>query len=146
MREPLLRHEVVGLEGSFQVGDVDADRASHQHVLGSLGNLAIHLEQVGLLERLEPEEVVLKVARKVYLSVDSLVVVSDDVVDFRREQRCIAPLSILIVVQLVGNVKYARLRSGVELADSHAVGELGVVRVDDGHVGASLCRQIRNLL
>lgn len=62
MDEPLLGHEVVGLDGLVNVSAMDADGNSHQHVLRSLDRAAVDLEQVGLLQGLEPEIVVAEVA------------------------------------------------------------------------------------
>ena len=41
MREPLLAHEVVSLESCLQIVKVDADGASHEHVLGTLSDLTV---------------------------------------------------------------------------------------------------------
>lgn len=38
MGEPLLRQQVVSLDGCINVTFVNPDRHPHQHVLGSLGN------------------------------------------------------------------------------------------------------------
>ena len=55
MREQLLRHHVVGLDGGVDVFAVDADRHPHQHVLRTLDNLAVDLQQVAALQGFEPE-------------------------------------------------------------------------------------------
>jgi hypothetical protein len=73
--EPLLGHEVVGLDGAVHVGTVNTHGHAHQHVLRSLHRLAIDLEQIGLLERLKAEVVVAKVT-----------VVDDGRVDFLRKK------------------------------------------------------------
>ena len=66
---------------------MDTDRAPHQHVLGTLGDLAIHSQQVGLLKRLEPEEVVIEVAGVIKLRIDLLIVLLHNVVDGVGEER-----------------------------------------------------------
>jgi hypothetical protein len=74
MCEPTLGHQVVGLDmckilmsnmsslaepecshlnGGLDISAVDADGNAHEHVLGSLGNLAANLEQIGALKSLE---------------------------------------------------------------------------------------------
>ena len=40
------RHQVVGLDGSLDVGAVDADSNTHDHMLGTLGNTPVELEEV----------------------------------------------------------------------------------------------------
>ena len=44
MREPLLAHQIVGLEGGIKITEVNPYRASHEQVLGSLSYLAIDAE------------------------------------------------------------------------------------------------------
>ena len=48
--------------GAHNITLVDAQRDAHQHLLRPLGDLAVHLLQVRLLEGLEAEVVVLEVA------------------------------------------------------------------------------------
>ena len=62
VREPALRQEVVGLDRAREVAAVDADRHAHQHVLRPLDDAAVDAEQVGALEGLEAEVVVVEVA------------------------------------------------------------------------------------
>ena len=62
MREVLLGHELVGLDGGVDVLAVNADRNSHNHVLGPLRDLAVAAHQVATFEGLEAEVVVLEVA------------------------------------------------------------------------------------
>ena len=52
VREVLLGHEVVRLDGGRDVRLVDADRHAHQHVLRPLDDLPVDLEQVGALQSL----------------------------------------------------------------------------------------------
>lgn len=59
--EPALRHVVVGVHSSLDVLSVNANGNSHKHVLGSLSNLSIKLEQVGTLKRFEAKEIELEV-------------------------------------------------------------------------------------
>ena len=60
--KPALRHQVVGLDCALDVVLVDADGDAHEHVLRTLGDLAVELQQVRALERLEAEVVVVEVA------------------------------------------------------------------------------------
>ena len=55
MREPALAHEVVGLDGTFDVMLVDANGNSHIHVLRALGYLTVQFEEIGLFQGLKPE-------------------------------------------------------------------------------------------
>ncbi len=44
--EPLARHQVVALDDGLEVIAVYADGYSHEHVLGTLNNFAIHSHQI----------------------------------------------------------------------------------------------------
>ena len=146
MSEPLLRHQVVGLECRLKVFLMDTNGAPHQHVLGSLGNLSVHFEQVGSLQSLEAEEVILEVARVGNLLVDSLVVLNHDLVDFLGKKWRISALLVFIVVELVSHILHAIVGSLVESLDGDSVGQHRVVGVHDCHVGARLSRQICDFL
>ena len=145
MGEPLLTHQVVRLEGSLQVRHVDADRAPHEHVLRSLHNLAIHLQEIGSLQRLEAEKVILEVTGVVNHFIYALIVVLNDLQDVIGQERRWSAALVLAVVQLLGRGKNAAIGLIMQSLDGNSVGELGVVRVHNGHVGASFGGQIRNL-
>lgn len=61
MSEELARHEVVSLKDTLNIVTPDADSHTHDHVLGTLNNLAINLEEVGSLKSLEAKVLVLEV-------------------------------------------------------------------------------------
>ena len=81
MSEPHLRHQIVRLEGTLEIEQVDTDGAAHQHVLWPFDNLAFDLEQVTTLEGLEAEEVVVEVAGVVESGVDLVAVLLEHIVD-----------------------------------------------------------------
>ncbi len=54
--EELLRHEIVGLDGAFDVLAVDTNSDTHEHVLGTLSNLAVNTEKVGSSRVLKPKK------------------------------------------------------------------------------------------
>ena len=145
MGEPLLAHQVVGLEGCLEVANVDANGAPHEQVLGSLGDLAIDSQEVGLLEGFESEEVVCEIAGVIDDFVNALIVVFDDGVDFWGEEGSWAALLVMVVVELASDGKDAAVGRVVQGLDRHAVGELGVVGMDDGQIGASFGGQLSNL-
>ena len=145
MCEPLLAHQVVGLKSSLQIIEMNANRAPHEHVLGPLGHLTVDFEQVGPLKRLKAEEVVLKISRIVNHFINALIVVLDDPVDLVGEKRCRPVALILKVVKLVGNLANATSRPIMKCLHCHSIGQFGVVRVHNGHVGARLRSQIRDL-
>ena len=62
MSEPLLAHVVVCLESWIQIIEMNTDGASHEHVLWSLSDLSIYFEQIGALQSLETEEVIVEIS------------------------------------------------------------------------------------
>ena len=74
MREVLLAHQLVGLDGRVDVLAVDPDRDPHDHVLGPLRDLAVAAHQVASLEGLEAEVVVLEVSVIYNSSVDLVLI------------------------------------------------------------------------
>lgn len=62
MSEPSVTHEVVGLDGGIDVGLVNTNGHSHEHVLWSLNDLTLDLEEVGSFESLETEVVVVVIS------------------------------------------------------------------------------------
>ena len=55
MGEVTLRHQIVSLKDTLDVGAVDTDSDTHQEVLWPLGYAAIKLQQIGTLKSLESE-------------------------------------------------------------------------------------------
>jgi hypothetical protein len=49
MCEILLQHEVVHLEDLVNVGPVNTDCHTHDHMLGVFGNAAVNAEKTGVL-------------------------------------------------------------------------------------------------
>ncbi len=92
MGEVLLRHEVVRLDGTLDVLAVDTNSDTHEHVLGSLGDLAVDAEEVGTLERLEAEEVVVEVALVDDGRVELVLVLHDDLVGGVRDHGAVTAI------------------------------------------------------
>ena len=64
VREHAFGHQVVRLDGSRDIVLVDADRHAHEHVLGTLDDLAVNAEQVGALQGLHVQRGWVEVRRK----------------------------------------------------------------------------------
>ena len=62
MREVLLAHQFIRLDGRVDVTPVNPDRDPHNHVLRPLRDLAVAAHQITTFEGLEAEVVVLEVA------------------------------------------------------------------------------------
>jgi hypothetical protein len=55
MSEIALRHQVVSLDYTVNIGAMNADCDTHYHVLWAFSNTAINAEKVGTFEGLESE-------------------------------------------------------------------------------------------
>lgn len=84
-----LRHEVVGLDDLLEVGTVNTDRDTHDHVLRSLDNLAVDSKQIRSLEGLEPEIVVGEISIVDDGRIEHLFVLHDNLVNVLRDHRCL---------------------------------------------------------
>lgn len=134
-----LREEVVGLDDLVDVVSVNAAGHAHEHELRALGDLSVHLEKVGLLERLEAEEVVLKVACVHDGLVEALLVLLHNVVEFLRDERRVrACLGVSVAVEHLDELGEGRDGALVEVGDGDARGQDGVVGVLRGHGGGDL--------
>ena len=130
VREVLLRHERVRLDRRVDVVLVDAERHAHQHVLRPLGDLAVHAQQVRLLERLEAEVVVLEVAVVHDRRVEAVAVLGDDLVHVVRHERRVLPgARVLVLVERVHHGGEALVGHLVQVGDGDARGEPRVVGV-----------------
>ena len=81
MSEPLVTHEVVGLDCSLYVMLVDANTHSHEHVLGPLCNLPVNLEKIRSLESLEPKVIIVKVSLEIDSALQNTTVLFDYLID-----------------------------------------------------------------
>ena len=146
MSEPLLTHQVVCLEGSLKVVYMDANRASHKHLLGSLGDLTLDFQEISFLKSLESEKVILKVARIVNHLIYALKVVPDHSINFVCQERCWPVTLVLVVVELVSASQYAIISAIVQGLNRDSIRKHCVVWMDDCHIGASFGGQICNFL
>ena len=89
MGEVALTHQVVGVERFLDVGVVDANSDTHEHVLRSFSHLTVEFEQVGALQGLETEVVVVVVSLVIDVVVEYLGVGHDDLVDFLGDERSV---------------------------------------------------------
>lgn len=89
VNKPLLRHEIISLDSAINISAMNTNSDSHQHMLRSLDSSSINLEQIGLLERLEPEIVVVEVAIVDNRRVDSVRVGLNHVAEFLGHERLV---------------------------------------------------------
>ena len=81
VNEPPLTHQIVRIHSSINIFLVNAHRNAHEHVLRALDQLAIDAQQVGPLQSLESEVVVVKITIVDDLRIKTLSVARNDVVD-----------------------------------------------------------------
>ena len=106
MREEFMAHQFVGLDGGVDVISVDANRHSHQHMLGSFHYFPIDSEQVAPLKCFEAEVVVVEVPGEVENFVKFLVVFLNYVVDCLVEERSWPVAFVFAGEELLGYVFY----------------------------------------
>ena len=125
---------------------MDANGGSHEHVLGSFDNFAIHFEKVAALQGLKSKEVIVVVTGVVDHLVDLVSIVQDDLVCLVTEQRGLSASFVFAGVQCVGRVSNVVKGGFVEVFDDDSVGEDGVVWMHDRQIGGRLCRQLIDLI
>mmetsp|Transcript_39014 Transcript_39014/g.91260 ORF Transcript_39014/g.91260 Transcript_39014/m.91260 type:complete len:642 (+) Transcript_39014:465-2390(+) len=116
--EPLLGHELVRLDRSVEVAFMDTDRDAHQHVLWALGDLAVHAQQIRLLERLETEKVILKITVVHDGCIKPLLVVHNNRVDVIGDERSLLAVArVDVLVQLIHDSGKRLLSHLVQVGD-----------------------------
>ncbi|GIX65122.1 signal peptide containing protein [Babesia caballi] len=143
--EVLLAHEVVRLDGAFNVAAVDACRHAHKHVLRALDDLVVNAQQVRALQRLQAEVVVLEVPRVIDLGVDAIDVRHQEAVDLLADQGRVAVVNVLVLEERRRDLAVVVLRVLVEVVHHDARSQFGVVGVSGRHVSARLRRQLVEL-
>lgn len=146
MGEESLRHEVVSLDGLLNVGAVDTDSDSHDHVLWAFHDLAVHSKKVRSLESLETEVVVGKVPIVDDGRIENVLVVHDDLVDIvGNHGRVLAGLGVDPFVQIVHDGREGLLGLLVQVGDGDSGSEDSVVWVFGGEVRGGLGCQVVQL-
>jgi hypothetical protein len=144
--EPLLTHEVIGLESCFEVILVNTDRDTHQQVLGSFGNgFVFTAEQVRFFQSLETEEVVIEISGVVDLCVNFISIGHNNRVCFVAEEGSFSALSVSEFVKFFSDFSDIVESGLVEGEDGNLIGKHGVVGVYNCHVCAGLSTQVDNL-
>ena len=144
VREELLRHHVVRLDGVVDVLAVDANGDAHEHVLRPLHHLPVDLEQVAPLERLEAEVLVGEVAVVDDGGVEAVGVLLDDlVVELGDHGGGLAVRRHL--VEVLHHLREDLLGLLVEVGHHDPGGQDGVVGVLGGHGGGDLGGQVVQL-
>ena len=100
-------------------------------MLRSFHDFCVDFEQVGSFECFEAEEIKAKVSFEVDGSVELLVVLTDDLVNFRGEERRIAAALVLAVKQLLGHIFDGGPGLFSQIVDGDPCGEDAVMRVHD---------------
>lgn len=92
MCEPLVAHEIIGLEGRLEIVPVNSNRYAHKQVLGPLSYaLVLYSQKVRSLQSFEPKKVVVVVQSIVYLLVNRICVLHHYLVCALTYQGCWSP-------------------------------------------------------
>jgi len=100
-------------------------------VLRSFHDSSVDFEQVGPFKCFEAEEIKAKVSFEVDGSVELLVVLTDDLVNFLGEERRIAAALVLAVIELLGHIFDGGPGLFSQIVHGDPRGEDAVMRVDD---------------
>ena len=84
---------------------MDSEGASHEHVLWSLDDLALGLEEIAPLEGLEAEEVVVEVSRVIQLGIDLVSVLLYHSLELGVDHACISALLVYHLIQFLDHLK-----------------------------------------
>ena len=140
MGEVFVGHQVVRLDRALDIFTVDPNSYPHDHVLRSLGDLAIKTEQVGALQSLEAEVLVVEVSVVDDGGVQLICMFHDDIVGVVcNHPSRLSRLGIDIVVEVGDDSGELLLGLLVEVGDCYASSEDSVIRMGDGHVCGGLC-------
>ena len=104
MSEPHVAHQVISLEGGFQVVQMDPDGTAHQHMLRSLNDLSVLSEQVGTFQGFESEKVVVEIAIVIDFGVNFVRIFDENVVHLFTEEASWAASHVRIVVEALSHV------------------------------------------
>ena len=130
MGEVALAHQVVGVEGFLDVGVVNTDRHTHQHVLRAFSHFTVELEQVGALQGLESEVIVVVVSTVVDVVVEHIGVGHDDLVHlFGDERSVLVGLGVNVLTKVGDDIGEGVLGGAVEVVHADTGSKATVVRV-----------------
>lgn len=146
MSEMLGGHQVVCLYSFLDIFAMDADSHSHDHVLRSLGHLAIDPEQIRSLQGLEAKVLVAEITVIDHGRVKLLLVLFDDLVDvIGNHGRMSVVLWVDVFIEILANSGEGFLGLLMQVGDGDPGSEDGVVWVLCSHVSGSLRGEIVEL-
>ena len=130
MGEVALAHQIVGVEGFLDVGVVNTDRHPHQHVLWAFSHFTVQFEQVGALQGLESEVIVVVVSTVVDVVVEHIGVGHDDLVHlFGDERSVLVGLRVNVFTKVGDDIGEGVLGGAVEVIHADTGGKTTVVRM-----------------
>ena len=146
MSKVALTHQVVGVEGLLDVGVMNTDSHAHEHVLRTLGDLAIKFEQIGTLKGLETKVVVIVVPCVVDVVVENIGVGHDDLVNFLGNQwRMLLGFGIDVFSQVGDDIGKQFLGGAVKIVNANTSCQTTVIRMVGCKRGCGLCSELVQL-
>ena len=137
---------ITNLNRRFDIGTVNTNRNTHQHVLWSLGNLAVQFKQVAAFECLEAKVIVLQIALVENGRVQLVLVVHNDLVSFLANERCVFSIRLVRAISQVGDhFGKAFLCLLMQIRHGDASGQCAKVGMFNRHLRTRLGRQIVKL-
>ena len=138
-----LAHEIVGFEGFGDVFVVDTNGNSQQHVLRTLCDFTVQAEQVGTLECLETEVIVVVITGVINVIVERFCVFHNDAIDFLRNERSmLAGLWIDVFTEIGDDIREGPFCRAVKVVHTNASCQATVIRVLRGEGGSGLSSKL----
>lgn len=137
MGEPLQTDHIVSADCRLDIGLMNANGDTHDHLLWSLTNQTMDFEKVGFLKGLVTEEVVIPVSLVVDNRIESFLVVLDDIIYILCDEACICSI-INVRVQFLNGVRELVTSLLVKVGDSDSGSKLTTIWVEHVQVGSSL--------
>lgn len=131
MYEVLGRYQVVRLNRLFDLVPMNSNSNAHKHVLWSFNYTATCLsDEIRTLQSLETKVVKIKISMVLERRVENgKVVVAGLIQSSRHERRALSVVRVDVIVQLVHHGREFAVRSMMEMRNSKASRQSGVVRV-----------------
>ena len=145
MREPFLADQIVGFDGRVDVVQVYSKRDSHDHLLRPFDRGSMDLEQVRFLKGFVAKVIVVQVPLVVNGSVQTLLVLLDNLVNIVGDEAGVLSVVPDISVKHLDRIGEELLGPLVETCHGDARGEFAAVRMQHVEVGCGLCKQVVEL-
>ena len=140
MSEVFVGQEIIGFNDSGNIITMNANSDTHEHVLGALGNLSVHLEEIRLFQGLESKVLKVEITIVNDSSIEFILVFHSDLVGLLAYKGGRKPsLGVLVVVEFLNVLRESLGCLLVKIGDGDTSSKNRIIRVLGGERGCSLC-------